>query len=74
MDYEVLDVAMPQNLRRSKYPWKSMRVGQCFIERDPEGLQRLRSAASQFNKRNEMGWKMSVRQLDDGTIGVWRVA
>ncbi len=65
MSYKVLDdVDLPLGSgRRGKYPFPTMKIGQCFVIKDGES-HKVASAASWYGTRHNM--KFSVRRIDHG--------
>ena len=64
--------------RESKYPFDSLAVNQAFIvpkDEVPESKDvAIRAAANQYRRRVGVTHKFTVRNLEDGSVGVWRVA
>lgn len=74
------DLKMPvatRALRGSKYPLGVLDVGQCFVvpvESLPaKGASSIRAAIGQYRRSTGTDSKFSVRVLEDGAVGVWRV-
>ncbi len=64
--------------REAKYPFKDMQEGDCFIvpveELPPRGIDSIRSAVYSFKRTRKVGWTFTISALDDGSVGVWRIA
>lgn len=70
--YTIVKNAPPPNTCKSNsYPFRDMKIGDCFDTEAIEEL-RVRPAASYFSKRNP-GFKFSVRRHNGG-VRVWRIA
>lgn len=54
-----------------KYPFRTMEVGDSFALSGENRL-RVASAASDANKRLAPK-RFSIRQMDDGSLGCWRI-
>jgi hypothetical protein len=77
--YTILDdLPVPERTRKSKYPFAEMEVGQAFVipsDAVPaKGLASVRASITGYKKRSVGPSKLIARMLDDGSIGVWKVA
>jgi hypothetical protein len=76
-EFEIVDdLPVPEELKRAKYPFSTMDIGQCCVFNvkceDTDALNRLRVAASARNRRSDK--RFVVRRLphDENSVGVWR--
>ena len=81
MAYEIIDgLPLPENPKEAKYPFSSMAVGQAFLipaaEVAPNStLHRLRRAVSNWKrKQDRRDTQFAIREMEDGSLGVWRLA
>lgn len=72
MSYEISsDVPLPITLRRTRWPWASMKVGDSFLVQDIGDRGSIASAASYYGKRHP-GFKVTIRKVEGG-LRVWRI-
>lgn len=74
---EGLDIPVgARSPRGSKYPFAKLEVGQAFVipvdETPNKGVASIRAAAYSFKRVNQIDHKFLIRQMEDGSIGVWR--
>lgn len=64
--------------RDAKYPFDALAVNQAFIvpvDKVPESRDiAVRAAANQYRRRAGVDHRFTVRNLPDGSVGVWRVS
>lgn len=77
--YKIVDdLPLPETKKGSKYPFAQLEVGQAFIipaDAVPsKGLPCVRAAAAAYRKRSGEKVKLTARMLEDGSVGVWRLA
>ena len=70
-----------RSTRASKYPFRELRVGECFLipaeDIPPKGIGSVKAAVYAYKsaKRNDAKSKrFVVREIDHGDIGVWRIS
>ncbi len=57
----------------AKYNWQAMKVGDSILVPEDTSTHSALTAAKQWSKRNNKGWKFSSGTDEEGKLRIWRI-